>query len=271
MNTANVLAPASSSGGGVGASGRREASSLRQQPQPVVARAGRRRARSPRPSRSISWPTAWWCASACSRMSIVARCSPNTATVRCDSGEQAVGDQRAGVGAQRVAEQRELGEQLARCRGSRGPARAGVPGVDPAPGVRDLGVDAGQLEPVRLGRVELDRAAGRCRAPARSASIERGQFSARPRRRCVGRGQLGDQRVDRCGVIAGAATWCCSRSTSRVTAAVTFGLPSRSPPIQVPKRERTRVGGEARRRARPVRRPGRRRAPAASRRRGPRR
>ena len=41
-----------------------------------------------------------------------------------DAGQQAVGDQLAGVGAQRLAEQGELGEQLFACRGSRGRARA---------------------------------------------------------------------------------------------------------------------------------------------------
>ena len=39
----------------------------------------------------------------------------------------------------------------------------------------------------------------------------------------------------RARTTARAATWCCRRRTSRVTSAVTFGLPSRSPPIHVPK------------------------------------
>ena len=73
-----------------------------------------------------------------------------------DPGQQAVGDQLAGVGAQRVADQRQLGEQLARCRGSRGPGTWAVPASTRRRVFAIFAVHAGQLQPVRLGGVELD-------------------------------------------------------------------------------------------------------------------
>ena len=72
------------------------------------------------------------------------------------AGEQPVGDEAAGVCAQRVAEQREFLEQL---RAAQVVASRDVrqPLVDAPAGVRDLGVEAAQLEPVRLGGVEPDQ------------------------------------------------------------------------------------------------------------------
>ena len=105
-------------------------------------------------------------------------------------------------------------------------------GVDSPPGIRDLAVHARQLEPVGLGSVELDdvRVQARERHDVRCyRGLERGadpvfvvdmdSSAISPSSACV---------------ATRAATWCCSRRTSRVTSAVTLGLPSRSPPIHVP-------------------------------------
>ena len=68
-----------------------------------------------------------------------------------DPGQQAVSDQLAAVRPQRVADQCQVGEQLALAEVVAARVRAAT-GVDPPPGVGDLAVHAGQLEPVRLGR-----------------------------------------------------------------------------------------------------------------------
>ena len=104
------------------------------------------------------------------------------------------------------AEQRQLGQQL---RGAAVVAAGLVrqPLVDAAAGVGDLGLDAGQLEPVRLGGVEGDQ---------RGVDVEDGEVGLDRRgelgRRGDDRGrrrQLGDQRVeravDRCARRRGAA------------------------------------------------------------------
>ena len=54
---------------------------------------------------------AWWWASACSRTSIVARCSPNAASVRIARSSRPRRSARRGA-AQRVAHELEVGEQL---------------------------------------------------------------------------------------------------------------------------------------------------------------
>ena len=97
--------------------------------------AGRRSRRPRRPGRRAGRAPAW-CASACSRTSSVARCRPNAET-RADRRGPARPSavSCAAVRAQRVAHQLQVGDQLARSRGSRGPARAASPRGQPLAGV----------------------------------------------------------------------------------------------------------------------------------------
>ena len=89
----------------------------------TARRAGRRAA-----------PSAWWWASACSRTSSVARCSPNAADGADQPVQPAVGGQLAAVAQQRVAHEQQVVEQLGACRGSRGPGSCGGAGGDPRRG-----------------------------------------------------------------------------------------------------------------------------------------
>ena len=55
-----------------------------------------------------------WCASACSRTSIVARCRPIARDRAHDGGQPALGDELAVVHRERPAQQLEVGHQLVR-------------------------------------------------------------------------------------------------------------------------------------------------------------
>ncbi|MGX1475295.1 UNVERIFIED_CONTAM: hypothetical protein RKD50_004103 [Streptomyces canus] len=79
--TPRVFSPAASTGAGVGARGLRERSSFASS----LARYSRGMStyrQDSSPSRSKSWPRAWWWASACSRTSIVASWRPKADRVR---------------------------------------------------------------------------------------------------------------------------------------------------------------------------------------------
>ena len=115
------------------------------------------------------------------------------------------------------------------------------------------------LEPVGLLGVEPPVPRARARAARRRSRVEAGQQLVGRRRRSrwtTDRSlrQLVDQRR-RCAAMPCS---CWSISTSRVTSGVTFGLPSRSPPIQVPKVSGRAVGGSSTPSARQLGRRGRR-------------
>lgn len=87
-------------------------------------------------------------------MSMYATVSPLTARVPLHGGQHAVGGERAAVGQQRPADDGQVGQQLVPA--AVVPPRLVRPLVrDPGPGVDQLGLDAGQLQPDRLVLVQL--------------------------------------------------------------------------------------------------------------------
>jgi hypothetical protein len=119
-----------------------------------------------------------------------------------------------------------------RCRGSRGRARARCRGAAAA-GVGQLRLDAAHLEPVRL--LGVDPAEPRRDLGQASRSLAR--LADRSRETPRSRRETDSSSIS--ASIAFSVAWmpcsCWIISTSRVTAGVTNGLPSRSPPIHVPK------------------------------------
>ena len=122
------------------------------------------------------------------------------------------------------------------------------------------------LEPVRLLGVDPaePRRAPRAARPGpwRGSADRSSETGAQP----AGHRQLVDQARPATASAGRMPCSCWSSSTSRVTAGVTYGLPSRSPPIQVPKVSGRAVGGSRHAELAQRRRPGRR-APAGRRRR----
>ena len=173
-----------------------------------------------------------WIAEAWTRTSSFARWRPNVRARARRSARRAVGDPLAAVGAEQRVERVEIGDELAAVR---------VPvGAEPLP---DLDEDGAE----RLVGV----ADARARAPITVVDIPHAAPSSRSSARYSSR-----------------ASWRARSSASSTVSGPTFGLPSRSPPIQVPNRSASPAPGEPLRRAR-ARARGSRSRSSARRTRGP--
>ena len=227
---AKVRPPASSSGGGWKASGLARRELAREQ------RAALLHSRPRRSPRSVA-TSAWWCASACSRTSSVARCRPKADRVRIARSRRPWAISAPRCVDERVAHQPQLGQQLAARPRSRAPPRARPPAREPPARVHELLLDAGELQPVRLLGVQAQEARlhlGQQLQVARErlAQLRRGAGDPLRAR------QVAPQHVDDRDRVAQRRGRAAGRARGRCCPGATFGLPSRSPPIQLPNRER---------------------------------
>ena len=177
--TAKVRRPASSSGGGRKASGRREASSRDSSCAARVARAPRSRSSQPVDQLRERVVVGVRVLAHVERREV----QPERGERAHGALEPAVRDQLAAVRDERVAHQPQLGEQLARAdvvaaRLARPPAR------EPRARVHELLLDAGELQPVGLLGVQAQEARLHLR---QQLEVARERLAAAPasRRRCA--------------------------------------------------------------------------------------